>query len=68
MSEHPVADLRTARTNAAGMAAARQYRMAARRLIAAASGLMLDGWFGWAGETLRMVDRLELAAAAEERT
>lgn len=61
MSEHPVADLRTARTNAAGLAAA-------RRLIASANQLLLEGSFGWAGETLRMVDRLELAAAAEERT
>ena len=67
MSEHPVADLR-ARQTAAGMAAARQYRMSARRLLASANELMLDGWFGWAGETLRMVDRLELAAKAEERT
>lgn len=43
------------------------YRRAAQVHETAASQMMLDGWFSWAGEALRFADYLERAAAAEER-
>lgn len=65
MSEHPVADLRAARDLAASRAAIRQYRLAARKHSEEAEVLMAKGWFEYAGLSLRLADRLGIAAKGE---